>query len=108
LCRGNLQEKAKTYQNSATFTEKYVKHSLILRIFVKNSLTLQRVTIVFMPRIRFYLIGLVALAALLMVGCAGGGTSGKRVSQASDSLNTEERMPSDTLYTEERAMAIFD
>ena len=61
-----------------------------------------------MPRIRFYLIGLVALAALLMVGCAGGGTSGKRVSQASDSLNTEERMPSDTLYTEERAMAIFD
>ncbi|MBR1681823.1 MAG: hypothetical protein IJ700_00420, partial [Bacteroidaceae bacterium] len=33
----------------------------------------------------------------MLVGCAGGGTSEKRVPQASDSL-----------YTEERAMAIYD
>lgn len=38
-----------------------------------------------------------SVVALLLTGCTGGGTSGKRVPQAGD-----------TLYTEERAMAIFD
>ena len=50
-----------------------------------------------MHRVRLYLIGLVGLIAFLLAGCTGGGTSGKRVPQASDSL-----------YTEERAMAIYD
>lgn len=50
-----------------------------------------------MPRIRLYLIGLVAVAALLMAGCADGGTSEKRMPQGAD-----------TLYTEERAMDIYD
>ena len=38
-----------------------------------------------------------SVVALLLTGCTGGGTSGKRVPQAGD-----------TLYTEERAMAIYD
>lgn len=38
-----------------------------------------------------------SVVALLLTGCTGGGTSGKRVPQAGD-----------TLYTEDRAMAIFD
>ena len=50
-----------------------------------------------MHRVRLYLIGLVALIAFLLAGCTDVGTSGKRVPQASDSL-----------YTEERAMAIYD
>ena len=50
-----------------------------------------------MHNIRLHLIGLVAPTALLLAGCAGGGTSGKHMPQAADSL-----------YTEERAMAIYD
>ena len=50
-----------------------------------------------MHRVRLYLIGLVGLLALLLAGCTGGGTSEKHVPQAGD-----------TLYTEERAMAIYD
>ena len=40
---------------------------------------------------------LAVLALVVITGCTGGGTSGKRVPQAGD-----------TLYTEERAMAIYD
>lgn len=40
---------------------------------------------------------LIVLALVVITGCTGGGTSGKRVPQAGD-----------TLYTEERAMAIYD
>ena len=51
-----------------------------------------------MMRIWLYHLGLMAVVALLLTGCGdGGGTSGKRMPQAGD-----------TLYTEERAMAIYD
>ena len=40
---------------------------------------------------------MVVACLMILAGCTGGGTSGKRVPQASDSL-----------YTEERAMAIYD
>ena len=47
-------------------------------------------------RIGIYIIMVVA-CLMILAGCTGSGTSGKRVPQASDSL-----------YTEERAMAIYD
>ena len=47
-------------------------------------------------RIGIY-VAAVVVGLMILAGCTGGGTSGKRVPQASDSL-----------YTEERAMAIYD